>query len=301
VTHYDTLEVSRQASPEVVRAAYRSLIQRFHPDRRPGNAAAATRAAAITEAYRVLSDPARRADYDRGLAASSTASVPASAASMAATPGPQMRAPAHPAARSRKIGVRLLWAMLAVSVAWCAAWLAAPRPDAVAELASIRLAFAAGGLPEARLRALHARKLALLEQAPQVRARVAAETLRDREARTFDLLDTPLVVQLPRAEFTIPRLRIVLGSFDAGSLRAHIGRGNESLTSEIARNVALADAAQLTGPASEAFLKKLVLDVLARELGTDPGEDYPSTYFESPGRHGVVDVLLPARPALRPL
>src|SRR4051794_6266144 len=66
-THYDTLEVGRHASPEVVRAAYRSLIQRFHPDRNTGDATAAERTSAITQAYEVLSDANRRAVYDERL------------------------------------------------------------------------------------------------------------------------------------------------------------------------------------------------------------------------------------------
>ena len=35
-SHYDILEVSHTASPEVIRAAYRSLMQRYHPDKNPG-------------------------------------------------------------------------------------------------------------------------------------------------------------------------------------------------------------------------------------------------------------------------
>jgi curved DNA-binding protein CbpA len=55
--HYDTLEVHPRASQEVIRAAYRSLMQRYHPDRNPGDVAAAARAASIAQAYDVLSDP----------------------------------------------------------------------------------------------------------------------------------------------------------------------------------------------------------------------------------------------------
>ncbi|HLO92744.1 MAG TPA: DnaJ domain-containing protein, partial [Burkholderiaceae bacterium] len=83
MSHYETLEVHERASPEVVRAAYRSLIQRFHPDRRPDDPAAAARAAALTEAYEVLSDPARRADYDRWLAGQRAAAAPPSASASA--------------------------------------------------------------------------------------------------------------------------------------------------------------------------------------------------------------------------
>ena len=296
MTHYDTLEVSSRASPEVVRAAYRSLIQRFHPDRRPGDADAARRAAAITAAYEVLSDPARRAAYDETL-------VP-----LRSTAGPAARGTEHGGGAAaaaprpgRGAGARWLWAVLAVPVVAAAFWLGTPKPDPQAELASIRVAFAGGGLPEAKLRELHARRQALVRQFPELRARAFAEDAQDRDARSLELLSAPLVLRLERAEITIPRLRVVLGSFDAGSLRAHMARQSERLQGGIAQAVARADAAQLSVPAGEAHLKALVLGALASELGTHPAEDYPSTYFESPGRHGVVDVLLPQRYQLRPL
>jgi curved DNA-binding protein CbpA len=72
-SHYDVLEVSPSASPEVLRAAYKSLIQRYHPDRNPGDATAAERSTQVVRAYQVLSDPVLRAGYDlelQGLAAS---------------------------------------------------------------------------------------------------------------------------------------------------------------------------------------------------------------------------------------
>lgn len=64
-TYYDVLQVSRRAKPERVRTAYRRLAQQFHPDRRQGCARSEQVMAAINEAYAVLSDPQRRAEYDR--------------------------------------------------------------------------------------------------------------------------------------------------------------------------------------------------------------------------------------------
>jgi curved DNA-binding protein CbpA len=66
-TYYDILGVSRGAAPEGVRAAYRSLAQRYHPDKMHGNADAVRVMAALNEAYAVLSDPQQRARYDRSL------------------------------------------------------------------------------------------------------------------------------------------------------------------------------------------------------------------------------------------
>jgi curved DNA-binding protein CbpA len=70
VTHYEILHVSRRARPEGVRRAYRRLAQRYHPDKLGGHADAERVMAALNEAYAVLSDPERRASYDRAIGAS---------------------------------------------------------------------------------------------------------------------------------------------------------------------------------------------------------------------------------------
>jgi hypothetical protein len=63
-TYYDVLQVERDAAPDRVRAAYRKLAQKYHPDKMPGNANAVRAMAAINAAYEVLSDPHRRAEHD---------------------------------------------------------------------------------------------------------------------------------------------------------------------------------------------------------------------------------------------
>ena len=68
MNYYEILEVSPLASREVLRAAYKSLMQRHHPDRRPHDADTAHRAALIAQAYAVLSDGHKRAAYDALLA-----------------------------------------------------------------------------------------------------------------------------------------------------------------------------------------------------------------------------------------
>jgi molecular chaperone DnaJ len=62
--YYQTLEVQRDASPDEVKRAFRKLAMQYHPDRNsePG---AEARFKEINEAYEVLSDPERRATYDR--------------------------------------------------------------------------------------------------------------------------------------------------------------------------------------------------------------------------------------------
>ena len=63
---YDVLNVAPEAEPVVVEAAYKALIKKYHPDQ-AAEAPVSKDAAAINEAFAVLKDPARRADYDHRL------------------------------------------------------------------------------------------------------------------------------------------------------------------------------------------------------------------------------------------
>lgn len=58
---YDVLGVAKDATPDQIKKAYRSKAQASHPDREGGSEAAFK---AVKTAYEVLSDPARRAQYD---------------------------------------------------------------------------------------------------------------------------------------------------------------------------------------------------------------------------------------------
>ncbi len=64
-THYENLKVARDAPLEVIRAAYRALSQKYHPDRNPDDPEAARVMALLNEAYRVLSDSKLRGEHDQ--------------------------------------------------------------------------------------------------------------------------------------------------------------------------------------------------------------------------------------------
>jgi len=63
--YYETLGVPRTASDADLKAAYRKMAMKFHPDRNPGDSASEHRFKGISEAYDVLKDQQKRAAYDR--------------------------------------------------------------------------------------------------------------------------------------------------------------------------------------------------------------------------------------------
>ncbi len=65
--YYEVLGVPKTATPVEIKKAYRTLAARYHPDKHRGNELeelARDKLTALNEAYAVLSDPARRAQYD---------------------------------------------------------------------------------------------------------------------------------------------------------------------------------------------------------------------------------------------
>ncbi|HJZ75161.1 MAG TPA: J domain-containing protein [Vicinamibacterales bacterium] len=80
--YYELLEITPAATADEVKRSFRAQIAKYHPDKvqhlgKEFQAMAADRAAELTEAYRILSDEGRRADYDRAFAAGGAPSAPA--------------------------------------------------------------------------------------------------------------------------------------------------------------------------------------------------------------------------------
>jgi len=64
--YYEILGVSRTATEKELKAAYRKLARKYHPDVNPGDKSAEERFKEVSGAFAVLSDPDKRAKYDRG-------------------------------------------------------------------------------------------------------------------------------------------------------------------------------------------------------------------------------------------
>lgn len=63
---YEVLNVKSTASKDEIRKAYRTLARKYHPDANPNNKVAEEKFKQINDAYTILSDDVKKADYDRG-------------------------------------------------------------------------------------------------------------------------------------------------------------------------------------------------------------------------------------------
>ena len=109
-TYYELLGVAPKADPEEIKRSFRREIARYHPDKvqhlgHEFQEIASTRAAELTEAYRILMDAASRASYDASLA--SGRPVAAVAAAPAATPADRAGRRAPSSAEPTSSGVDL--------------------------------------------------------------------------------------------------------------------------------------------------------------------------------------------------
>ena len=62
--YYDVLGVSKSASPDELKSAYRKLAVKYHPDKNPGDKTAEDKFKEASEAYGVLSDKSKKENYD---------------------------------------------------------------------------------------------------------------------------------------------------------------------------------------------------------------------------------------------
>ena len=93
--YYEVLQVSPRAEADVIRAAYRTLARKYHPD----HGGDARRMIALNDAWDVLGDPARRADYDASRTGAESQPAPTAQSPLAAPHRP--RPPPNPRAEHR--------------------------------------------------------------------------------------------------------------------------------------------------------------------------------------------------------
>lgn len=306
---YDVLQVSTTADALVIRAAYRSLIQRNHPDRNPGDVQAAQRAVLVTQAYELLVDAERRAAYDKQFQDDHDAlrDAPISRSKIASRPqpdSPQLKKAAYPKSLHFGLTQLAIIALVVVCLGWTVGHFSLADPQRKApekQLADIRLQVENPQTSEAQRQVLLARKLTVLELHEGLQKAESAMRAEDMAARSLTLLPEPITVSLlmpaglnvSLLQLSIPEITLVLGSFDTLKLREHLLKHRPRLVQELAQKLAAQAAGIVLAPESEARLRRLIGESVMESLDIRPGEAFASTYFESPGRYGVVGVVLP--------
>lgn len=305
MNYYELLEVSQNASPEVIRAAYKSLMQRYHPDKNPVRGAMADRAARMAQAYEVLSAADKRALYDTQLrrqaqarsSVSGTAprrSGPGATAPPSPSSTPYRRA--APAARSNWY-LRLLAIVILASGAWLLL-LSARKPAAP---------------PQPEIASSPVLENSPLADRPESAGPAVAEAPKEPPAqppRRIALLATDLNVLLLNADnspdeaegrqhvLSIPALTVELGLIETDRFAADLERQKETLLQKLSEKLAHAKYVELKIE-GDRYLGKFIYDALRDLTGTRGLDDGSQAGPVEPNRFGVVAVALPSSFSLR--
>ena len=285
MSHYDTLEVSQGASQEVIRAAYKSLLQRHHPDRNPGDMVAAARSVSIVEAYQVLSDPERRTAYDANLqrhrAASSAAMIRRVSSAKPARSG------AEHSGRSSGYSLPLI---ALVGVALWLAWSSiggkssvAPAPETPAVTADGPGKSQGSGKPGSRT-----------GEPAYVPPRAIPRYVEDLQVNLLPQDKGPDdSVSEARYVLSVKTIGIVVGSLDPEKYIDFLERNKDHIGRTLAEKLVAANYKTLTGPDGERYLKNFILDALGEITNTNRHEGYLLAGDGSVAHYGAVDISLP--------
>ncbi|WP_394791089.1 J domain-containing protein [Rhodoferax sp.] len=285
MNYYELLEVSPNASKEVLRAAYKSLMQRYHPDKNLADSTIASRAALIVQAYEVLSDSEKRAAYD----AQMRKPLPAAAAMPRAATAPYSRR-AAPAKSSNWY----LWLLATVIVvAGLSVWSLSKKKPAPPAAAGTLLQSTSPPPPAAAdAVATAAKESPATTSAPQKISLLTSDL-------TVVLLgpdNLPEDVEARRHAVSIPALTVDIGSIEAEKFASLLEREKDSVRAKLAEKLAHAKYAEL-GINGDKYLNKLIYDALREITGTQGLDD--SSDPTDTRRYGIIAVALPASFSLR--
>lgn len=270
MNHYEILEVSSKASAEVIRAAYKSLMQRVHPDKSPTDAAMAARATRIVQAYELLSDPIRRAEYDRELDRARHISALDQLAPLPVDRHNLARARASAARETPERNSRFfVYAGLILAVIFFSAW-------------AIKAMLKGDVFSEPERVAAHS---SLKREIPELLRNV-----------TVKLQDPDNPLRESGIVLFIPAVGVRVGALDADNAIQNLKHTKERLAEKLREALASASYPELIKADGERYLAGKILDVINEKPAADasgaPAEAAASNADVGDG-YGVVEVLLP--------
>ncbi len=310
--YYDILEVSQNASPEVIKAAYKSLMQRYHPDRNPDNSKIAEHASRVVQAYEVLSDSDTRAAYDIKLKQQLTEHLD----SIRNKSWDVQASPALVVEDRKSYWFVWLLITLTISSGWLILSLSKQKQSPESELKEIRLSFEANQLTPKQKQTSFQRIDEIFREHPELLKKEENEKSREVTTRSTPIFITDLTVTLKAPETSpgdaaissvdsgkssgdsvhvlyIPKLGAIVGAFDSDKVIRYIDSNRDLITRKLAEKLAYAKYENLLKIDGEHYLKEIILDSISDTAGTNRHEDFPSSSAEKPVRYGVVEILLP--------
>lgn len=288
MNYYEILEVSPNASQEVLKAAYKSLMQRYHPDKNPNDAEAAAHSVLVVQAFEILSDSDKRAAYDIEL-------------KQQLENLNNIRDRVRNAQNSISLNDTernshwLLW-MLATLIA-LAIWLVWPpsgnkQSSGTETKEAGLLSKETGALLESYQSSIQQNKTT--GSAPSLGTRTIPAFIKDLNINleaTSDSVDAQSNNE--KHVLTIRTLGVVVGAFDSDKFISFMEDNKRYISQKLATKLVSAKYETLLKYDGEQYLKQLILDSICEATGTNRLEEYPATGTESPAHYGAIDILLP--------
>ena len=300
MNHYERLEISRNASPEVIRAAYKSLMQHYHPDRNPGDTKVAEQATLIRQAYEVLSDPASRTAYDLEL--QKLAYNPEGSGKKVAPALLRTTPPARDDSSSFYLRLMFILALFIFAIFAWKAFKLAPAIDPQLLLANV--ASPGSETERAQPGADTRRAVEASQETPDATPATSSKTNRDQAHRNLPGYIKDMKVSLHELpgnpvkssvhNLFIPRITVVVGDFDTDGYIGYINSNADIIQRKLAEMLKDARYDELASPDRKTnYLKEFILDAMGEITSTDRFKEYPSDDPLKPAHYGTVDILFP--------
>lgn len=282
MNYYELLEVSANASPEVIKAAYKSLMQRNHPDKNPNNRAAEERSILLAEAFEILSDETKRSAYNLELKQFSQPVIRTKASNpTVAYPTPD---------RNRKSFSFTTYIVIFFGLVVWFVWISnedkqpqamnVPKPQLDNSLTS-DLKSNSG-----QINLIDRESIPLERSIPTYLSDIRVNLGTVYSSTESGKVDAQAVL-------SIRTVGVVVGAFEAEKFISFLADNKPQILMKLSEKLETASITSLKSNMGEQYLKELILKSLGEITQTDRFAEYPVVGSNVPAHYGVVGIILP--------
>ncbi|MDD4912917.1 MAG: DnaJ domain-containing protein [Sideroxydans sp.] len=282
MNYYELLEVSANASPEVIKAAYKSLMQRNHPDKNPNNIEAEERSILLTKAFEILSDKTKRSAYDLELQQLLQPAFQTQASNSTVASTPQY-------GKRKSFGFTAYVVIFLGLAAWFV-WVSRENKQPNAP-----------NLPNPQLN--NSLISDLKSDSGQITLAVHESIPLERSIPTYlSDLKINLGIMYSSAEngnvdaqtvLSIRTVGVVVGAFEAEKFISFLADNKPQILMKLSEKLETANIDSLQSNMGEQYLKELILKSLGEITQTDRFAEYPVAGSNISAHYGVVEIILP--------